>query len=172
MAKTKNSKSQETHKSNKKKKLSEEDKRRARARNRDRMRAKRNEVKNDPEKHEIQKAKERARYHQRVATGKIKPITELTSREQRTKRKLWKEYTKKSRKEKLEREKTVQQAIDFTPPNSPSLDQASFDSPSTSSHGQQNQSQSHQKDSGKKRARKNKREMMNKIRELMNEKDS
>ena len=30
----------------------------------------------------------------------------------------------------------------------------------------------HQKDSGKKRARKNKREMMNKIRELMHEKDT
>jgi len=65
----------------------------------------RQKIKNDPERHEQVKEKERARYHRRVADGKIKKVKQMTDREKRQVRKRRRDYAKKHyQNEKAKRE--------------------------------------------------------------------
>lgn len=76
------------------------------------------EIKKDPEKYAAQKEKERLRYLKRKEQNKIKLIKDLTPRQQRQKRKQWKEnrqrYTEKKKKEKA----IEQMLVDNSPPTS------------------------------------------------------
>ncbi|KAL4702763.1 hypothetical protein ACJJTC_002303 [Scirpophaga incertulas] len=76
------------------------------------------EIKKDPEKYAAQKEKERLRYLRRKEQKKLKTIDDLTPRQQRQKRKLWREsrhrYVEKKKKEKI----VEQMLIDNSPPTS------------------------------------------------------
>ncbi|KAL4716079.1 hypothetical protein ACJJTC_013856 [Scirpophaga incertulas] len=76
------------------------------------------EIKKDPEKYAAQKEKERLRYLRRKKQKKLKTIDDLTPRQQRQKRKLWREsrhrYVEKKKKEKI----VEQMLIDNSPPTS------------------------------------------------------
>lgn len=54
-------------------------------------------IKNDPEKYAQQKEKDRRKYHMKKEKGTIKTINQMTSREQRKARKLWREKQRKRR---------------------------------------------------------------------------
>lgn len=76
------------------------------------------EIKKDPEKYAAQKEKERLRYLKRKEQNKIKSVKDLTPRQQRQKRKQWREnrqrYIEKKKKEKA----IEQMLVDNSPPTS------------------------------------------------------
>lgn len=47
-------------------------------------------IKNDPEKYELQKQKEKAKYLKKKEKGIIKTVDQMTPKEQRKARKIWK----------------------------------------------------------------------------------
>jgi len=77
----------------------------------------REKLRSDPERFEAHKAKERARWHERRAKGKVKVIGDMTKREKRAQRKKW----RKAKREEAERRKQNQQALEsmLSPPASP-----------------------------------------------------
>lgn len=83
------------------------------------MRRLRDRIKNDPFKYEEAKRKERERYYARKAAGKIKGIKDMTTREQRQVRRVWRNKFRK----RYERKKREQQFTAFlektTPPSTP-----------------------------------------------------
>lgn len=123
------------------------------------MRRMRERIRNNPEMYEEYKRKERERYHKRKQEGKIKLIEDSTEREKRSKRKLWRESSKKHR----EGRRIIQNIIKAdTPPPSPvppgegeGNNQVHYN-PGTSRQFQQ----------GKKQSRKHKRELLKKIEKL------
>lgn len=108
MAKTRSDKNKKKQNPDKKRKISREC-----------MRKLRENIKNDPVKHEEAKKKERERYHSRKAAGKIKCIVDMSEREKRLTRKKWKDRSKRSYEAK-KREKNLQIFLtEHTPPTSP-----------------------------------------------------
>nr|CAI5853399.1 unnamed protein product [Callosobruchus analis] len=74
-------------------------------------------IKNDPAKYEEYKRKERERYKKRKAEGKIPKISDLSERQQRVKRKIWRASSKKYR----DSLRTIQDfLVADSPPPSPS----------------------------------------------------
>ncbi|CAH1970101.1 unnamed protein product [Acanthoscelides obtectus] len=63
---------------------------------------------------EIKRAKDRAYYRKKKAEKKVKNIAEMTEREKRKQRKIWKEASKKYR----EKKKTLSTILNNTPPHS------------------------------------------------------
>lgn len=57
----------------------------------ERQRRRRLKIAGDPQLHDETRAKERARWHQRVANKKVKLIGDLSERGQRSQRKKWRE---------------------------------------------------------------------------------
>ncbi|WAR10066.1 hypothetical protein MAR_035142 [Mya arenaria] len=75
----------------------------------------------DPSKHEAYKRKERERYEQKKKRGVVKPIAELSKRDQRSKRKQWRQSSNKY----YIRKQRILTAIENTetPPHSPENNQ-------------------------------------------------
>lgn len=73
---------------------------------RERKRKQRAKIREDPEAYERKKIKDRERYYKNKEQGKVKPIAELSKREQRRKRKMWRKNNRNYYyKKKLENEK-------------------------------------------------------------------
>lgn len=66
------------------------------------------------EEREIKRAKDRAYYQKKKAEKKVKNIDEMTEREKRKQRKIWKEASKKYR----EKKKAISSIVNNTPPHS------------------------------------------------------
>lgn len=54
-------------------------------------------IKNDPEKYDLQKQKEKAKYLKKKEKGIIKTVDQMTPREQRKARKIWKKKARERR---------------------------------------------------------------------------
>ncbi|CAH0553686.1 unnamed protein product [Brassicogethes aeneus] len=91
-----------------------------RKRKTEQQRKRRELAKKNPEKYEKEKEKERQRYHKRKTEGKIKGIEELTPRQQRIKRKTWKECSYQYRQKNKKKKQAIIQFIhETTPPATP-----------------------------------------------------
>jgi len=73
----------------------------------------------NPHTHEEYKRKERERYQKKKEKGVIKPIKEMTSRDQRRKRRGWRKSSKEYYKKKKEVLKVLENVQ--TPPTSPEV---------------------------------------------------
>lgn len=80
----------------------------------------REKLRNNPEYYEREKQKERERYHRRKNQNKIKSIKDLTPRQQRSKKKTWRESSQRYRQNIRNRQRSINQYInETTPPPSP-----------------------------------------------------
>lgn len=103
-----------------------------RKKKRETERKRRENIKNNPDLYEEAKQKERERYHKRKQEGKIVTIDELSSRERRKKRKMWKQSAKKYR-ENHKKSENVANSCENSFRNSPTALPNSGHCPSTSS---------------------------------------
>ncbi|CAH0550877.1 unnamed protein product [Brassicogethes aeneus] len=98
-----------------------------RNKSKDAMRRLRERIKSDPAKYEESKRKERERYNARKTAGKIKSVKDMTSREQRHIRKVWRDKFK-MRYEKKKESKRLEIFLDeHTPPSSPDISVKRFE---------------------------------------------
>lgn len=127
---------------------------------RERMKKHREKVKSDPLLYEEIKRKERERYRQRVAEGKIKNASsKMTDREKRKLRKQWREKTKRYRAaKKLSDENQLEE--DTPPPSPPAGPAAPADIV------QQNEIMDKRKESGRKIRRKHREKLKSRIKDL------
>lgn len=72
-------------------------------------------IKTDPALYEEAKRKERERYHARKEAGQIKSIKEISNRDQRNKRKMWRKSSKKT----YDKKKRESELAKFVEENSP-----------------------------------------------------
>lgn len=78
-----------------------------------------NKIKNDPVKYEQQKLKEKLKYLKKKEKKLVKPISEMTSREKRAKRKAWRNNSKNYRENKKKKETVVKNFLRaHSPPDS------------------------------------------------------
>ncbi|XP_039763047.1 ATP-dependent RNA helicase DBP3-like isoform X2 [Pararge aegeria] len=80
-------------------------------------------IKNDPVKNAELKEKEKQQYKKKKEKGQIKSINDMTKREQRAVRKIWREKTKKHR-DRVKLQSTINYPV--TPPASDNDDQPLF----------------------------------------------
>ncbi|KAK5648396.1 hypothetical protein RI129_003288 [Pyrocoelia pectoralis] len=84
------------------------------------QRLRREKLKNNPDAYEREKQKERERYHRRKSQNKIKTIKQLTPRQQRIKKKIWRNSSKRYREKQKEKQRSIDQYInENTPPSTP-----------------------------------------------------
>lgn len=84
---------------NKQKRIEEELERRRIAR-----RERYKQIKSDPEKYAIERAKKREAYFKRKTNNKVKSINQMSPREQRLQRKKWRETSKRYHEKKIKNE--------------------------------------------------------------------
>lgn len=92
------------------------------------------EIKNDPEKYQIQKEKERLRYLKRKEEKKIKSVADMTPREQRLQRKRWKLNSKRCLENKKKNKKISEVLIDSSASTSNEAENIRQDPLQESSH--------------------------------------
>lgn len=85
-------------------------------------------IKNDPEKYELQKQKEKEKYLKKKEKGIIKTIDQMTPREQRKARKIWKKKARE-RRQRL----TLQNVTNVSV--MPSISDVTNQTPRSNSHG-------------------------------------
>lgn len=99
-----------------KKKISEEE---AKLEKKEYDRKRREKIKSDPESFKILREKERLKYLKKKEKGQVKPISIMSSRERRLKRKNWKKNSQTYRDKKTTVCKNLARVLDETPPPSP-----------------------------------------------------
>lgn len=98
-------------------KKSEEEKRKRKT---ELQRQRRLKTRNNPELHEKEKAQERERWRRRIEQGKIKTINDLSRREKKVKRNMWRQSSRKYREKIHNRERATNKFVmENTPPPSP-----------------------------------------------------
>nr|CAH7742744.1 unnamed protein product [Callosobruchus chinensis] len=83
------------------------------------MRNLRESIKNDPVRYEQAKMEERERYYARKATGKTKGVADMSEREERAIREIWKDRSKRCYEKKKAEGRTDKFLDETTPSSSP-----------------------------------------------------
>lgn len=99
-----------------KKKISEEE---AKLKKKEYDRKRREKIKSDPISLEALREKEKLKYLKKKEKGQVKPISNMSSRERRIKRKNWKKNSQTYRDNKARIRKNLTRLLDETPPPSP-----------------------------------------------------
>ncbi|KAI8442439.1 hypothetical protein MSG28_005952 [Choristoneura fumiferana] len=99
-----------------KKKISEEE---AKLKKKEYDRKRREKMKSDPTSFEVLREKERLKYLKKKEKGQVKPISNMSSRERRVKRKTWKKNSQTYRDNRAKVRKNLTRLLDETPPPSP-----------------------------------------------------